>query len=164
MATPLRQRGSGRVLKVGQHVHELGAGTQRLFQQVGAEAVFVDRDGYIFRAINVERLQRAEISRRFHQHAIPGIDKQLADQVECLLRAGSDQDVLHLRLDLVARHVVRNQFAQRPVTLGFPVLQGGSRLLGKHLVAGFLKSLDGENIGGRQAAAEGNHSGFLGEL
>src|ERR1017187_1156508 len=163
-APPLRQGGSGRVLKVGQHVHELGAETQRLFEQVGAETVFVDRDGNIFRAVHVESLQRAEISRRFHQHAISGIDKQLADQVERLLRAGSDQDVLHLRLDPVARHVVRNQFAQGRVTLRFPVLQGGSCLLGQYLVAGFFKALDGKHIGSGQAAAKGDHSRFLDDL
>src|SRR5450759_836455 len=164
VATRLRQGGSGGVLEVWQYVHELGARTQRLLQQVGAKAVLVDRNGHIFRAIHVESLQRAEIRRRFHQHAISPIDKQLADQVEGLLRAGSDQDVLHLHLDPVARHVVRNQFAQGLVTFGLPVLQGGSCLLCKYLVTGFLKELAGEYIGGGEAAGEGDHSGSLGEL
>src|ERR1039458_9442057 len=124
VATPLRQGGSGRALEVWQHVHELGARTQRLLQQAGAEAVLVDWTGHIFRAINVERLQRAQISRRFHQHTISTVDKQLADQVQRLLRARSDQNVFHLRLDPVARHVVRDQFAQGLVALGFPILQG----------------------------------------
>src|SRR5450631_1779770 len=59
VAAAFRQGGSGRVLEVGQDVHELGAGTERHLQQVGAEAVVVYGNGLILGTINVECLQRA---------------------------------------------------------------------------------------------------------
>ena len=62
-------------------------------------------------------------------HAIAAIDKQFADEIERLLRAGGDHHVLDSRFDSVARHIGGNQLAQRFVTFGGAILQRMSSVL-----------------------------------
>ena len=135
------QGGSGGILKVGKHVHEFGIGTQRFLQQLGAQAVVIDRNRHEVRGKYSESLQSAQISWRLDEHAISRIDQQFAEQIERLLRTGCDQHIVRAGLDSMACNLVGNELAQGRVSLGFAVLQGRSRVLRKHLVTGFLKAL-----------------------
>ena len=109
-------------------------------------------------------MQCTQIGRRFDQHAIAGIDEQFADQIESLLRSGSNEDVFRFRFNSVARDVARDHFAERFVTFGGAILQGEVRFLLQNFLAGFLKTLGRKNFRRRQSAGERDHFGALREL
>src|SRR6185437_11654740 len=71
------QRGSRGILKVGQQIHEFGIGAQRLFDEVGANSLGIDRYREIFRPVGIECLQGTEIRRRLDEHTIAAVDEQL---------------------------------------------------------------------------------------
>ena len=65
------------------------------------------------RFVGVEGLQRAEIRRLLHEHGVARMHEQLGDEVESLLRAGRDDDVVDVARHAAARHVVDDPAAQR---------------------------------------------------
>ena len=128
------------------------------------QAVVVAGHAEVFRTVDVERLERAEIGGRLDQDAIAGVDQQLADEVERLLGTGGDHDVLGLRLDAVAGSVPRDHLAQRLVTFGGAILQGLVGILVEHCGAGLAETLHGKNIGSWQASGEGDDLRVLSNL
>ncbi len=164
VAAAFSERRPARVLEVRQHVHELWPQSQRRFQLLGAKAVIVTRHAHVLRAIHIEGLQSSKIGGRFDQHAVTGVDQQLADQIQRLLRAGGDHHVLGLRLHAVPGRVARDHFPQRLVAFGRAVLEGQARLLVQDLVTSFTKALSRENLRGGQAAGKRNDFGVLSNL
>ena len=79
-----------------------------------------------------ERLQRAEIGRRFHQHAAARVDQRLAEQVEALLRARGHEHVLRIDAHRPRRVARRNPFAQLQIAFRRAVLQRRRRRVGQH--------------------------------
>ena len=130
----------------------------------GEQAIVVDGHGHILCSVYIEGLQGSEVGGCFDQDAVSGIDEELPDQVESLLRTRRDQHILSLGKDPVAGHAVGDHLPQRLVAFGGAVLQGLSAVLRQHFVAGFLESLYRENIGRRQATGEGNDLRTLGNF
>ena len=121
-------------------------------------------DRNVLRSVNIEGLQRAEVRRGFDQDAVSTVDEEFSDQVERLLRAGSDEDIFGAGDDAIAGEIVGNHFPQRLVAFGGAVLQGLGALFAENFVAGFLESLYGKDIGRRQSAGERNDFRFLRDL
>src|SRR5271157_1366113 len=159
-----RQRDASWVLKVRQDVHELRSGTQRPFHLAGLQSVVVDGHGYVLSAHQVESLQCAEVGGRLHQNAIATVDEQLGDEVQRLLRAGGDEDVVHGCEDAVARQLPHNQLAQRKVAFCGAVLQRSESLRGQNVLASFLEACHGKYFRRGQPAAKRDDLGTLGEL
>ena len=70
----------------------LGRGGHR----VGIEPVAVARDGDDHGAGQRERLQRRQVGRLLHQHAVAGLDQHGGGQRERLLRAARDEQLVGL--------------------------------------------------------------------
>jgi hypothetical protein len=164
MAAAFRHCGSPGILKIRQHVHEFWTGPQRLFQKISAQAVVIAGNTDVLGTVHIESLQSTQIGWCFHQDAVTRIDKQLADQVQCLLRAGGNQNVLGLGFDAVPRCMAGDHFAQRLVALGRPILQRRAGVLLQYATTGFPKPLDREHVRRRQAAGKGDHLRTLREL
>ena len=77
----------------------------------------------VARLVGGKRLQRAEIGRIFDEQGIARRQQRLAEEVEALLRAGGDEDVVRRRRDAGAPHLRRDPGAQRLVALADAVLQ-----------------------------------------
>ena len=92
---------------------------------------------------------------------VAGVEQQLADQVQRLLRAGGDEHVVGRDLDPVARHVPHQQLAQREVALGGAVLQRGAAVLARaRAAAAASTSASGNTSGAGSPPAKEMISGF----
>ncbi len=94
VAAAAREGDAAGILEVRQDVHELRAGAQRPLHLAGLQALLVDGHGDVLSAHQVEGLQRAQIGGRLDQDAVAAVDEQLGDEVQRLLRAGGDEDVV----------------------------------------------------------------------
>ena len=157
-------RAAGGVLEVGQQVHEARLVRARagLGGEVFDEGAFVIAgDGHHVRLHRRERLQRAEVGGRFDQDAAARVDHDLADQVERLLRAGGDQD-------LVGAHVpgqeVGDRLTQRDIAFAGGVLQGRGTVVVQDGGSGFGELADREGLGRGQATREADDAGLLGHF
>jgi hypothetical protein len=79
--------------------------------------------GSIARLIGIERLQRSQIGRRGDEGRVAGRKKELAEQVETLLRSGGYDDVLDTAAHASSRHVARYPGTEGLVTFADRVLQ-----------------------------------------
>ncbi len=146
-AARLGHRAARGVLEVGQQIHEARAVRARAHlggQVVHQRAFVVARHAVHVGLHGREGLQGAEVGRGFHQHAASRVDEHLGHQVQALLRAGGDQD-------LVGRHVpgqeIRHGLAQRQVALARGVLQRGGSVVAQHRRAGLREVIDREGLG-----------------
>src|SRR5579863_3231828 len=153
-----------RILKIRQNIHELRAGAQAGVELLGEQAIVIDGHGNVLRSVHVEGLQRAQISGCFDEHAVAAIDKHLADQIQSLLGAGGNENVLGTGNDAVASDVAGNHLAEGLIAFGRTVLQRLGAMLGEDFVASFFKARYGEDIRSWKAAAERDDSRLLRDL
>ena len=106
-----RQRHARRILEVGQHVHELRTGAEAGIELLGEQTIIVDGHGDILRAVDIECLQGAQVGGGFDQDAVAAVDQQFADQIERLLRTGSDEHILGTGHNAVAGKVASDHLA-----------------------------------------------------
>ena len=67
---------------------------ERLLELVDAHAVVVHRDLHDVGLVGAERRDGAGVGRRLGDDHVAGVDQRLADEVDDLLAAGRDEDVL----------------------------------------------------------------------
>ncbi len=161
VATAFGQGDSGGILEVRQDVHEFRTSAETGIELIGEQAVVVDGDRNVLRAVNVEGLQCAQVGGSFDEDAVAAINEELADEVEGLLGTGCDENVFRSGDDAIAGKVAGNHFAQRLIAFGGAVLQGLGPVVGENLVAGFFEALHGEDVWRGQAAAEGDNFRLL---
>jgi hypothetical protein len=129
-AARLAHGAPGGVLEIGQHVQETGlagAGAD-LGGQVGNVHAFVVTGHAHHLGLHwCEGLQGAQVGGGFHQNAAVGVDQDLGDQVQALLRTGGDQ---HLGRVHVPGQAVGHHLAQRRKAFAGGVLQGALRVGG----------------------------------
>ena len=102
------QRAARGVLEVGHDVAEAGpqASGQARLEQVGPQAVPVGLDRDEVRIGAGQRLEGSHVGRGLDHDVVPGVDQGPGQQVERLLRAGRDQDVLGIALATPGAYVV----------------------------------------------------------
>lgn len=89
---------------------------------------------------------------------IPVVAQGLDAQLNGLLRAGGDENIVKIPTDAVLLlHVGRQMAAQRPIALGGAVLQGVDGALGQNPVGNPPDILHREGLRRRVAGREGNH-------
>ena len=132
------QQGAAGVAEGGNQVDELGAMLgDELFQFVGFHAMAVDGRADELGAIEAKALDGGQKRRAFHDHLVTGTDQGLAQQVQRLLAAGGDDEVLGCHaLRALAGHELAELLTQRLVALGGAVLQRGAGLLVQRCIAG----------------------------
>ena len=104
---------AGRVLEIRDGVQELGVGVglHRRLKHLYVDAVALQRHADQLGPERAEGVEGADEARRFAQHHVAGVDERLGQQLQRLLRAGGDQQVvklpphpvllLHVRLEAV---------------------------------------------------------------
>ncbi|MCY1554685.1 hypothetical protein D9M68_912720 [compost metagenome] len=109
-------------------------------------------------------MQGAQVAGVLDEHLAVLVDQHLAQQVERLLRARHDQDLVGGDVRAGAVQIVGNPLAQRRVAFGRAVLQRGAAVGGQYLVECLSHHFYREAAGRRQAACERNDFGTLGYL
>ena len=162
------QRVPGRVLVVRDQVQKL---RQRLrrgergLQRLGNDAVRVRLDRQIARLARVEGLDRAEVRGVLERHDVARVEEHPAVQVETLLRAAGDDDVVRVDRDAVLRaNALGGPRAQLGDPVGDGVLERCRAARAHDLVLGRRDVLDREELGRGEAAAERDHLGVLSDL
>ena len=137
------QQATAGVTKGGNQVDELGLvfGNQG-FEPVGLHAIAIDGGADQFRAVQAEALDGGQEGGAFHNDLVAGADQGLAQQVQRLLAAGRDDEVVgsHV-LAALAGHEACKLFAQRSMAFGGAVLQCGASLFGQCGIDGFANAL-----------------------
>ena len=156
------------ILKVRNEVEKLrkrvGA-LEHALQRVGNQSLFVGIDREIARLICVEGLNRAEIRRIFQYDVIAGIEKDLSDQVETLLRTVDDLNALGIEnAPEAAREPLRNPDAHLGNAFGHAVLQRGRPEPFHDGACASRDSRGRKEFGCRQTSAKRDHVGLLRDL
>ncbi len=161
-----RERRAGGILEAGDDIEEArpdAAGEQPL-QGAHIEAVLVHWERKVVGPTGLPGLERTEIGGLLYGNWSAGVDQQAPEQVEALLRAGGDEQLLGGHWQIKAAQPACHKLAQRGVALGGAVLQAGERRLGEGLLTGGADLLGGEELWGGEATSEGDHLGLSREL
>jgi hypothetical protein len=129
LAPVQRHRDAAGVLEVRDRVDELGAPAlvaqlgQRRLEHVDPHAVVVHLDLHDVGLVGVEARHGAGIRGRLGDHDVAGIEERAADEVDHLLAAGRDHDVVGLDLGALGRHHLHDALADVVEPVGRPVLE-----------------------------------------
>jgi hypothetical protein len=126
--------------------------------------VIVDRDADVLRLVQVPGLQRAEVRRVLDDHVIAGIDEDLPDEIQRLLRAGGDEDVVGPDGRAVAAGVARDHLAQEGDSLPWCCTGAPAGPGPEDRAAGLVEAGHRKELRRRQAAGERDDARLLGQL
>ncbi len=104
-------------------------------QRLWYQPVVVHRHVDDARLVGSEGSEGPHVRGPLGEDHVPGIDEDAGDEVECLLRADSDDHIVGLGMDSLQRHHLADALAQRGITLPRPVLQGDRAMLGNQLAS-----------------------------
>ena len=96
------------------------------------------------------------------QDAVARVYEDFAQQVEGLLRTGSNEDIVSRDLEAVAGGMAGEHLTKGAVALGGAILQRLAALFVEDALGGFGDLFDGEQIGRGQTAREGNDVALFG--
>ena len=113
------------------------------------------------RPIGRKRLQRTQIRGRLHGDAAAFVDKDLADQIQRLLRPRGDQ---HLIGRNIPRQRLRHPLAQRLVAFAGGVLQRIARLRAHDFFVSRVECVNRKRVWRRQAARKADDVRLLGHF
>ena len=134
-------------------------------QAVGLHAVGVDGGADQLGPIQTKALDRGQESRAFDNHFVTGADQGFAQQVQRLLAARGDDQILRLkRMNALALHEGRQFLTKWVKTLRGTVLQGCTRLFAQGLLTGFTNALDIKQGAVGEAACKADDAGLAQEL
>ncbi len=164
-----RQALAGRVLEIGDRIGEFGAWRAGIAGGrigFGRAVVAGRRELAVDGLMGAEGLQRPEIGRPRHQHHVAGREEQAADEVERLLRARGDEDVVDGAGDAARRHRLHEEPAQRRIALARRVLQRDRRTsrIAEDALGGRSDGGAREESGIGDAAGEGHDAGIVEQL
>ena len=158
---------AGGVGEVGDEIAEgMGRAASHQGLGVGLAVQGAGRQVQVVGFVGVEGLQGAQIGGPGHHHRVAAGEEQLAQQVEPLLRARRDHDVVLVAGDAVERHAFGDPAAQGQVALAHRILQGHGGLgrIGEDGVIGGLDAGRREQAGVGNAAGEGEDVGLIQQL
>ena len=108
---------------------------QHLLERVGRRPLAVPGHGHQLGARRPEHCDRTRVGRLLHRHDVAWIDEGPRDQVEALLGAVDDEDVLGARLDAESQEVRREVCAERRIAVSARrVLEERGPSVADHLV------------------------------
>ena len=137
------EHGAAGVAEGGNQVDELGlVFDDEFLESVGVHALPVHRCRHELGAVQAEALDGGQEGRAFDDHLVAGGNEGLAQQIQRLLAAGGDDQVLGRHaLVALAGHESGELFAQRVVALGRAVLQGAPGFFGQRSIDGFADAV-----------------------
>ena len=131
---------------------------QRRFDLIGAHAVIIAFNRHEARFKAAEGLQSGEVAGILDDHFITGIDKDFGDQINRLLRAGSDEHAVSIRIDPAFGDAVSDPLAQRAHAFGRAVLHGLRPFFGEDFFVSLGDGVDGKEF--RRGHATGERDDF----
>src|SRR6266487_2116165 len=137
---------AARVLEIRENINELRSDAKRGFQFIHNHTILICTDGDVLRAIGVPGLQCTQIGWRFHYDVVAAVDEQPPDEIQRLLRAGSDQNVISRDLHSVTSCMSRDHLAQRRISFSRTVLQSLRTKMVEYIIACFTKFLDRKDL------------------
>ena len=100
-----------------------------------------------------------DVARSLGEDDIAGIEEQLGDQLERVLRSGGHDDVVDARMDSLERHDIEDLLSQPRAALARSVLKGDRALLAHRALDGGRDELLGQGRDERHPAGERDHLG-----
>ena len=158
-----RQRDPGRVVEVRDRVEELDllAGRpdrgDRLLQRLRLDAVVVHRDVNDLALVRAENAQRTDVRRRLADHHVARIAEHPGDQVDRLLAADRDDDVVRMGVDALEPHHVADLVAQRRIALTGAVLHRGGAVVDHQVADRAADHVERQTADVRHPARERDH-------
>jgi hypothetical protein len=119
--------------------------------------VLVHRDVDNLGLIAAKRRQRPDIGGGLHQDDVTGIDEEPGHEVERLLGAGGDHDVVRMSAHALQGHHLTDLFAQAWVALAGAVLQRDRAAFGDEFVHDLGHGVQRQCGHTRHATGEGDH-------
>ena len=127
----------------------------RLHQGLGNDAVLVHGDVHDVRLARAEHAQRAHVGGGLGEDHVAGVHEELRDEVECLLAARRDHDVVRVSADdAVVAHDLGDALAQHLPALAAAVLHGLRAVVADELLRGRREPIEGQVLEVRHAACE----------
>ena len=155
-----RPGAAGRVLEVRDYIDELAVrgGFQNFVQLFRNQAAVVSRNLNEVRLISIEGIQCAEVGRAFAENNIAGIQEQLACEVQALLRAGSNQNVIRINVGVIfIGHAFSNFCTQGRTAFGGCILQQLTAFFQYQVMRNLGNFFNREQLRCRQTASKGNN-------
>ena len=170
-ALPAGQRhGDARgVLEVGDGVEQLGRtaiGHQArvgLFKQVNTHAVVVERNMRDVGAVGGEARHGTRVRGAFGQHGVARVDEGADAQVDGLLTARGDEDVVNAGVGTLMRHEDGDLLAKILHAVSGAVLQARRQVLRPHVGHDVVEDRAREGLGIGQATGQRDDIGLLGD-
>jgi hypothetical protein len=128
-----------RILEVGDDVEKLDAASvaaeplEGRVERLEIDAVGVLRDSHEIGLQVAEGRDRTHVGRQLDENHVAGIDQHARDEIEPLLRAGRDEQILQRRRDPAVRHDRADHVEQRAVTACRAVLEDAGLAAGQEL-------------------------------
>ena len=149
--------------RVAKRRHQVNGFHTRGFQQIGQlfhqHAVIVGIHAENIGLRQLEDLQRRQIGRTLNDNRITRIEQGAGDDIQRLLRTGSDIDMT-CRTGHAARLTqFANGLTQRRITFGQTVLERIVKAPVHHLLHRQVQAFGIKKLRGRNAAAQGDHAG-----
>ncbi|OQB99288.1 MAG: hypothetical protein BWX79_03175 [Alphaproteobacteria bacterium ADurb.Bin100] len=166
LAAGQAQHRAAGVAKGGDEVDELGLVLDdQLLQLIGLHAVAVDRRADQLSAVQPEALDGGQEGGALDDDLVTGGNQRLAQQVQRLLAAGGDDEVLGCHGGAaLARHEGGELLSQRAVALGGTVLQRAAGLFGECGIDGGSDTVDVEHRAVGEAAGKADDAGLAQQL
>ena len=140
---PLQGLGdAGRVVEVGDRVEELGllAGRaqrgHRLAERDRVETVLVHGHVHDLALVGPEHAERTDVAGGLAQHHVARVAEDPGDQVETLLGADGDGDVVGVRADALELHHLADRLPEHRLALAGAVLHGTTAVGDHQIVQG----------------------------
>src|SRR5262245_9675805 len=150
-----RHREPGRIVRARLAIEELRrVALQEPLEQVGAGSGAVPRHAQELRAERPEDLHRARVRRLLDGDEVARIDQRAGDQVEPLLRAVDDEDLIGPCLEAEPQEVRREVLAKLRIAPGRIVLQERRALLADDLVQDSTERVGREKAAVRHPAGK----------
>ena len=112
----------------------------QLLQPVHVHTVGINRRADQVCAIQAKALDGGQKGRRFHNHLVARRDHGFTNQVQRLLAASRDDQILGRHRCALARHEVADLLAQRAPAFGRAILQHRASVVGQHGVRRYLQA------------------------
>ena len=116
----------------------------RLLQHLRDDAVGIDRYLLDIGLVGGEDRQGADIGGSLGEDHVSGIDEELSDNVNGLLGAGGDNNVLWIGVNALERHDLRDLLPQARQSLSVAVLERPPPVLADHLGGGVGEPVKGQ--------------------
>ena len=154
---------AGGVLEIGDdidHLDLLGGG-QNLLQLFHNHAAIIGGNFNELGLASLESVHGAQIGGAFQQHHIAGVQEHAGGEIQTLLAAGGDQNMIRVRVDVIlGQHSLSDLLTQTGEPFGAGILQSNAAVLFQNCLGCSDHLLNGKQLGCGHTAGKRNNIGL----